>query len=244
MPWYKQEQPTSFDQEPIDGLYFLHGDVFATALGLSMFKGQKFPEIEFPSGESFTVFEGHNTPIIHLFGEADLALYDKFEVAFAHACDIAEQCGYLVRKVGDKQFEIIGRDDGEFFRLTYDDTLGKIVDVQKVQEPQPEVQHPAHNLLPDDIRAKLPKLYETDGQGMDAQALVKYFLPGTQWTWYATEFDGKETFFGLVVGFEAELGYFTLTDLQDARGAFDLPMERDLYFDPTTLGELKRQHEQ
>ena len=244
MPWYKQEQPTPFDEEPIDGLYFLHGDVFASTLGLNMFKGQKFPEIEFPSGASFTLYEGTDTPIIHLFGEADLALYAKFETAFAQASDIAEHCGYLVRQVGQTQFEIIGRDDGEFFRVTYDDTVGKIVDIHQVQEPKPEVKHPAHNLLPQEIRKQLPALYSTDSQGMDAEASVKYFIPGTGWTFYATEFDGEETFFGLVIGLEAELGYFTLSDLQDVRGAFGLPVERDLHFKPTTLGELKRQHRQ
>jgi hypothetical protein len=30
----------------------------------------------------------------------------------------------------------------------------------------------------------------------------------SSWTWYSTEFDGEDLFFGLVVGFETELGYF------------------------------------
>ena len=28
---------------------------------------------------------------------------------------------------------------------------------------------------------------------------VKFFDPWSQWTWYATEFDGKNEFFGIVV---------------------------------------------
>ena len=53
------------------------------------------------------------------------------------------------------------------------------------------------------------------------------------------EFDGKDTFFGLVDGFEVELGYFTLSELQRNRGKLGLPIERDLYFTPCRLSELR-----
>ena len=42
----------------------------------------------------------------------------------------------------------------------------------------------------------LPAQVSTIGQGMDAIAQVKFFTPDSNWTWYATEFDGKDTFFG------------------------------------------------
>jgi len=54
----------------------------------------------------------------------------------------------------------------------------------------------------------------------------------------ATEFDGKDIFFGLVDGHEKELGYFSLTELEKVRGKMNLPIERDLYFKPTMLEEL------
>ena len=50
-------------------------------------------------------------------------------------------------------------------------------------------------------------------------------------------------FFGLVSGFEVELGYFSLKELEEARGPRGLPIERDLYFQPKTLKELKELHE-
>ena len=62
-------------------------------------------------------------------------------------------------------------------------------------------------------REALPGLYEQDGLGDDAIVHVKFFTPDSNWTWYATEFDGKDTFFGLVDGFEMELGYFSLSEL-------------------------------
>tara|TARA_R100001530_G_scaffold6526_2_gene7603 strand:- start:2 stop:271 length:270 start_codon:yes stop_codon:yes gene_type:complete len=69
-------------------------------------------------------------------------------------------------------------------------------------------------------------------------AVVKFFTPDSSWTWYASEFDGKDTFFGLVDGFEKELGYFSLSELESVRGKLGLPIERDRYFRPTPLDEL------
>ena len=112
-----------------------------------------------------------------------------------------------------------------------------------------------HELLPQELRGKLPKLYSTDGQGDKAIAKVKFF-GANGWTWYATEFDGKNTFFGLVVGDFPELGYFNLTELEEARmpkpkvtppanyvfTAGYPAVERDLYFKPLSLGEARKRH--
>ena len=66
--------------------------------------------------------------------------------------------------------------------------------------------------------------------------------PDSNWTWYGSEFDGEDTFFGLVSGFEVELGYFLLSELEETTGPLGLPIERDLYFKPTTLNKLMEQH--
>lgn len=99
-------------------------------------------------------------------------------------------------------------------------------------------------LLPDEIREQLPKLYANEELGLAAQAMVKYFTPDSDWTWYASEFDGRDIFFGLVIGFEVELGYFSLTEMKEARGPMGLPIERDLHFEPKTLQELKDHYKQ
>src|SRR3989304_456422 len=99
-----------------------------------------------------------------------------------------------------------------------------------------------HELLPQEIRERLPGLYSTEPEGMDAAAQVKFFTPDSNWTWYATEFDGEDLFFGLVVGFETELGYFSLSELESVNGPLGLPIERDLHFRPTSLNELMRIH--
>jgi hypothetical protein len=105
-------------------------------------------------------------------------------------------------------------------------------------------------------RAKLPPLYSNEQLGLNALAQVKFFTPDSNWSWYASEgspvdengyFDtDKEKvdflFFGLVIGLEIELGYFGLAELTGALGPLGLPIERDLYYEPKTLGELQKQH--
>ena len=98
-------------------------------------------------------------------------------------------------------------------------------------------------LLPKSLEAKLPPLYSQDGLGDEAIIHVKFFTPDSHWTWYATEYDPiTKVFFGLVHGFERELGYFRLDDLEKARGPLGLPIERDIYFEPTPLKKLRSFH--
>ncbi len=93
-------------------------------------------------------------------------------------------------------------------------------------------------LLTEEIRRKLPPLYSQEDKGGKTIAWVKYFTPSSSWTWYGVEFDGKDTFFGLVDGHCKELGYFSLSELESIRGPMGLPIERDLYWQPKTLEEI------
>jgi len=93
-------------------------------------------------------------------------------------------------------------------------------------------------LLTKELRAKLPPLYSTE-KDEDPTAVAKFFTPDSNWTWYATEFDGEDRFFGLVDGFDKELGYFSLTELASARGPLGLPIERDRWFSPKPLSECR-----
>ncbi len=96
--------------------------------------------------------------------------------------------------------------------------------------------------FPDDVRQQLPALYSTEHES-DPLVIVKFFTPDSGWTWYASEFDGEQgLFFGWVDGLEQELGYFYLSELQDATGPFGLHIERDINFQPTRLSEIKRLH--
>ena len=88
------------------------------------------------------------------------------------------------------------------------------------------------------VRQALPPLGAQDQLGGKAVAHVKFFTPDASWTWYATEFDGEDMLFGLVDGHVKELGYFSLSELREVRGALGLPIERDLYWTPKTLDEI------
>jgi hypothetical protein len=94
-------------------------------------------------------------------------------------------------------------------------------------------------LLTKEICASFPEWMSTDGQGDSAKVIAKFFTPDSNWTWYATEYDGEDTFFGLVCGHETELGYFSLSELQSVKGPLGLAIERDRYLDPLTVGEAR-----
>ena len=89
----------------------------------------------------------------------------------------------------------------------------------------------------------MPELYSGEEKGLDAIAHVKFFTPDSSWSWFASEFDGQDIFFGLVIGLEIELGYFSLSELQSVRGPLGLQIERDLYYEPKTLRELQEKYQ-
>ena len=96
-------------------------------------------------------------------------------------------------------------------------------------------------LLRQAILKSLPALYETEGVDIDNKKIItKFFCPWNHWTWYGIEFDGEDVFFGYVVGDYNELGYFNLSELSGAKGPFGLNIERDLYFSPKRLSEIKK----
>ena len=118
----------------------------------------------------------------------------------------------------------------------------------------PEIGGGTHiKLLTKELEKALPAPYSQE-KTPDPLVVCKFFTPDAGWTWFAIEGspvdeDGfydtdKEkvdfVFFGLVSGIEVELGYFSLTELQSVRGKFGLPVERDLYFQPTRLSEVKK----
>ncbi len=97
-------------------------------------------------------------------------------------------------------------------------------------------------LIPEEIKNQIPKLYETEN--IDPIVYVKLFIGG--WTWYITEISiDKDICFGLVISpfvENGELGYFSLNELKSIRGKLGLPIERDLWFKPTKLSDIKRMY--
>ena len=102
-----------------------------------------------------------------------------------------------------------------------------------------------HKLMTKELGGKIPALYANDNvDDYDAVlAPAKLFSPYTGWRWFITEWDAQTgECFGLVEGFETELGYFHLTELAEATVLGSVPaVERDLYWKPMTLGEIRAQ---
>ena len=101
-----------------------------------------------------------------------------------------------------------------------------------------------HQLMTEKLASTIPALYANEkvADYDTVLAHAKLFSPYSNWTWFITELDhATGTCFGLVEGLERELGYFDLTELAETTVFGDVPaVERDLYWKPRTLGEIKR----
>ncbi len=92
-------------------------------------------------------------------------------------------------------------------------------------------------LITKEIEKKLEKapLYSKDGQGTDAEVVVRFFYPYGVGTWLVTEaekHDGDYEFFGYVdMGYGYEAGYFYLSQLEEIAkcNRYGLGVERDLH---------------
>ena len=117
-------------------------------------------------------------------------------------------------------------------------------------------------LLTKALKKKMPPLYSQEDV-KDPEVVVKFFDPTGYWKWFATEGSAKflmedgttenralsdpdesgeyldTVFFGLVKGFEAELGYFSLKELSEMKLRFGLGIERDMYFGSKKLSEVR-----
>lgn len=257
MSWYHKETQTPFDTNPIDGVFFLHGDILARVVQQEWTKGMKYPMLDFPSGVACELWETGGSAsgaLLHLFGEMDIPLNSTQEQALERASDIAKQVGYHVIPNGDTQLQLIGHEPDDHFLLIFDNQQGRIVDVVQMKTPASPL--PSPDLLDQQSREQLPPLYSNEALGLEALAQIKFFSADSGWTWYASEGSPVDAdgyldtdqekvdflFFGLVSGFEIEFGYFSLSELSSVRGEIGLPVERDLDFQPKSLAELQAWH--
>ena len=98
-------------------------------------------------------------------------------------------------------------------------------------------------LLTDEIIEEFKKQDDTSfKKAEEVKIIAKFFNPTGAGTWFATEYNPIERiFFGYAnLGDRemAELGYFSLDELQEYRGRFGLGIERDLHFGDHTLREV------
>jgi len=95
-------------------------------------------------------------------------------------------------------------------------------------------------LLTKDIKEQLAPLYFQENNP-DPVAVVRFFDSLGNWSWYATEFDGSDLFFGVVLGFERELGYFSLAEFEQVNcDAGYERIKRDSDFEPIKVSQIQR----
>lgn len=88
-------------------------------------------------------------------------------------------------------------------------------------------------LVTEELRAQLPSLYATQFE-KDPMVWARLYSERDGWAWYVTEFDGTDLCFGWVVGWDEEMGYFALSELEAVGD-----VERDLGFEPCRLSVVQ-----
>jgi hypothetical protein len=96
-------------------------------------------------------------------------------------------------------------------------------------------------LVTPELRQLLPPLDSQQEVG-DPLVICHFFLPDTNWDWYAIEFDGIETFYGWLSLVVQEMSTFYLSELRVIRGLQGMPVKRDVNFLPIPLSEVKKLH--
>ena len=121
-------------------------------------------------------------------------------------------------------------------------------------------------LLTDELRQMMPGPRAQE-HVKDPIVYVKFFITCSRWTWFA--YEGWQVverapgfildmslraeplphervhdimFFGWVYGDSPELGAFSLNELRSIRNRLGLGVERDLYFKPMPLSQIKKKY--
>ena len=93
------------------------------------------------------------------------------------------------------------------------------------------------DLIPEEILKSIPDLYETE-RALNPICIIKLFTPDSTFAWHLIELskDDMSTCYGYVdSGFDKELGYFSLKEIESIKGPLGLKVERDVSFNPTAL---------
>ena len=129
MSWHTKEQLTPFEAQPIDGLFFLIGDLYAKAQNAPYAAGMKYPKLMFPSGAACEVW-GIEYPLVHIFDALDLPLFESRDSAYVTALEWNEDSYYSVFKVGDDQLEVWDHATESVYTLIYDNKAEQIKNVE------------------------------------------------------------------------------------------------------------------
>ena len=96
-------------------------------------------------------------------------------------------------------------------------------------------------LITKELEKIIPAMYSEESTKLeDKTVYAKFFTPDSNWTWWVLEYDKpKQLMFCMVHGHEKELGYVSLTELENVRGPLGLKVERDLHFTLKKYSEIE-----
>ena len=95
-------------------------------------------------------------------------------------------------------------------------------------------------LIPNEIKSKLPALYSQEHE-KDPMVHLKFFNPVGRGTWYLIEYDPEENLaFGYIDLGHPELGYFSITEMEEIILPMSQKIERDIYFRTSVLSDIKK----
>lgn len=95
-------------------------------------------------------------------------------------------------------------------------------------------------LMTREIAKTVPRLYGQDG-AEDPTVYAHYFSCMNGWDWWLLEFDGTDEAFGLVEGYDDELGYFSIKEMEELNRQMGFAaVERDAHFSPKPLSAVRR----
>ncbi|RGW69579.1 DUF2958 domain-containing protein [Collinsella sp. AF11-11] len=104
----------------------------------------------------------------------------------------------------------------------------------------PGTEEDMQQLMTVEIAKTVPGLYGQDG-AEDPTVYAHYFSCVNGWDWWLLEFDGTDEAFGLVEGYDDELGYFSIKEMAELNRQMGFAaVERDEHFSPKPLSAVRR----
>ena len=92
-----------------------------------------------------------------------------------------------------------------------------------------------------EIKDKAQKQFD-DGSDMEQMVVAKFFDAMGDWKWFLMNKKKDDSYcWGIVKGFEVEMGSFSIDELESIKLPFGLGIERDTLFEPMKASEVWKQ---
>ena len=180
-------------------------------------------------GNGWSPAKGRREPV----WDVEINELDGFKHVFVEGSDEAA----AVRKV--ISIENCGPEDIVEITKT-DKTMGQIRHRELWPEGETLRKERGHEFVTSGMLETIPDVYGQEDNPMADKMVYAHFF-SSNGDWYITEMDKEEGLaFGhcdLGMGYP-EFGYVSLKELEETRGRFGVAVERDLHFEPKTVGEL------